>query len=443
MLLWLAGWGGLSDRLKHDPISRALLGWKGMGVATSAVFAPMGTAWGVWSTNQSVIAAAAAAVVVFTLVITADRAVIFAADTQSKLSWAAYFRTPLALAIALLTTFSAFVWLNKEHLEAEAADLLLTRSEQRQTQYAKATGLDDLRAADREAAERLAGLRDKRLDIPQDIVRDKAAAEACARSVERRLDGMVQRGVGRGEASRAVATARQRCETQIRDAQEKEKLYFAGVDADIARARTVADNVARQSAVALADREKLARRSNAIDSRAIEPASLAVIGRYLSAHPLAILELLAIYVAIVILDAAGLVIAAFTGRTPAGTDFERERLCATASSMADIVNAHQQILQAESLMRQSTKAAKKNAATPFIEAQFAEVQKAVARENARAVMNASPLVAAAAFINALVNAHIEAEAAARRASEVSPALGRVADRRVLQAVDDALRGVAA
>ena len=443
MWLELAGWSGRTDRLARDPISGALLKKKGVGVAVSAVAGPIGTAFGVYKVTGSVTAAAVSASAVLALVLTVDRDYIFASDVQSKVKKTGLFRVPLVLMAAIPTTYAAFLELNRPHLEAVAADIRTERAVQRQTTYDSATGLVAARVAETGAEAKLDKLRASRLSLPPDIEGRKAAAATCAMHADQRLDALLRNGIRPRDVRAAVAASRQRCAKDARDADAAERDYFTGIDADIARARNAASTSANAVAEAAKTKHGLLAQANALDATAVEPTSLPVAKRYLRDNWLAWFELVAAYVIFVVCDSAGLLMASLLGRSPAGLRFERDRLLKSASLAVEVANAHQQIVQSEGLMRQATKAARSNDAVAHIREEMAAVQRQIATENAKVQLRAASLLAAAASIRAMVAASLEAEEEARRAHEIRPALGRVADAIITRAANDSLREVAA
>lgn len=443
MLLKLAGWSDLNDYVMHDIKSRAILRKKGAAVAVSAVAGPLGTGFGVWKMSGSAVASVVAALAVLILVMIADRDFIFASDSQTRVPLIGQFRLWLLLMLAFPTAYSIWIVLNHDHLASVAADIRAERATEHQTSFDGATGMGDARAYESAMAGKLTGLRQQRLTPPADVTARKLAAAQCAVSVERRYKALLLRGVGPREASAALGEARRRCTKDARDADAAELAYYIGIDADIARARQASDNAARAVADAVEAKRVMIERAAVIDAAAVDPTSFAVGGRYLSGNRLALIELFAIYVVVVVCDGAGLLMASILGRSPAGRRFERDCADEMAPIAAEVAAAHQQIAQCEGLMRQAAMAAKANDALVHIRSEMAEVQRRIATENANAQMIAAPFLAAASSIRAMVAASLEADKAASRAHEINLALGRMADAIIARAARDTMQEAAA
>lgn len=444
MLLHLAGWSGLTDRLERDPVSRAIIAKKGMGLGVSAVFGPLWVAYAIYFMTGSAAAAAVAATVVLMLVLTLDRDFIFAQETQSRVSPVGAVRIPLVLVLAFPTAIALFVFVNQPALDATASDTRTERAAARQEKIDDVTGLGRARDAEGAAGKTLAALREQRLKVPPDIVVRKTGAVDCGRSVERRYMALLTRDdVGTRVARVAVAAERARCSALDRAAQEAERAYFEALDLDIGRAVQAADNAISRSATAADQKADLTRKASEVDERAVEARSMAVVSRYIDDHPLAVIELIALYVLVVVLDGAGLWVSAILSRSPAGAAFERDVAQARAESAAEATLAIQIVEWAGAHIRQSRRAAKGNDALPHIRAEMAETSRAVATAEAEQMRRIAPFLAVAGSMDAMVKASEAAADAARRAHERDPAIGRLADGMMDRAVKQALREVAA
>jgi hypothetical protein len=195
--------------------------------------------------------------------------------------------------------------------------------------------------------------------------------------------------------------------------------------------------------IAAQDKKRMVNEAAAIDSNAIVGPSLAVVMRYLSNNVVALLEVVAFYVILVILDGAAFWSSGILHRTRAGRKLEKENAADNARYALDTAVSDQQSLLADVHRRLARRASRSNDALPFIREQTAQTQRAIAATEGEQLRAAAPLLAAARSIEVMIDAAERAAKTARRAHEINPALGALADEILEHAVHQSLTRKAA
>lgn len=442
-LIGAAGWSGLTHRLEDDPESRTAIEKQGWGVIVSGVFAPLSAGAGSYFMTHSMMAAVIAAMAIFVLVLLVDRTYVFASETQTRVSKLALVRFFLLAALAVPTALGLFAAFNHKALTAAASDYKRERVIERGADFDTSTGLTDARHVERDLQTQLAALRTQRLQTPPDIVRQREEAATCVRRVRARLAALLRQGLNRGDARAVIAADSSSCRALAQAAAAAERAYINEIDAAITRF-TDDISVARAEVMTAAqDKKRMVNEAAAIDSNAIAGPSLAVVMRYLSNNAVALLEVIAFYVVIVILDGAAFWSSGILDRTRAGRKLEKENAADNARYALDTAVSDQQRLLAGAHQRLARRASRSNDALPFIRDQAAQTHRAIAATEGEQLRAAAPLIAAARSIEVMIDAAERAAKTARRAHEINPALGALADDILDRAVHQSLTRKAA